>query len=60
MIALLRNNSVDNDTELMQERFLSMLPQIRRQAVVAFRNQRAELRAELTQEVIALAYPLGF
>ena len=56
MIALLRNDS--EYTQFMQQRFLAMLPQIRRQALRAFRNAGAEARAELTQEVIALAYSM--
>ena len=54
MIAMLRNDS--DDTQFMQQRFLAMLPQIRRQALRAFRNAGAEARTELTQEAIALAY----
>jgi DNA-binding NarL/FixJ family response regulator len=56
MIALSRNMSVDRDAELVQERFLEMLPLIRQQALAAFRNLRVEARADLTQEVIARAY----
>jgi hypothetical protein len=56
MIALLRNDS--EDTQFVQQRFLAMLPQIRRQALVSFRSRGSELRAELTQEVIALAYSM--
>ena len=56
MIALLRNDS--EDTQFMQQRFLAMLPQIRRQALRAFRSVGAEARAELTQEVIALAFAM--
>ncbi len=56
MIALLRNNS--EDTQFVQQRFLAMLPQIRRQALRAFRSAGAEARAELTQEAIALAFAM--
>ncbi len=56
MIALLRNDS--DETQFVQQRFLAMLPQIRRQALRAFRNAGAEARAELTQEAIALAYAM--
>ena len=56
MIALLRNDS--DETQFVQQRFLAMLPQIRRQASRAFRNAGAEARAELTQEVIALAFAM--
>lgn len=37
-------------------KFLAMLPLIREQARVAFRNFRSELREELTQEVVANTY----
>ncbi len=56
MIALARNDS--EDTQFVQQRFLAMLPQIRRQALLAFRSAGAEARAELNQEVIALAYSM--
>ena len=56
MIALLRNDS--EYTQFMQQRFLAMLPQIRRQALRAFRSVGAEARAELTQEAIALAFAM--
>ena len=39
-----------------QEQFLALLPQIRRQACLAFRRYRAEAREELVQEVIANAF----
>ncbi len=56
MIAMLRK--VSEETQFVQQRFLAMLPQIRRQALRAFRSAGAEARAELTQEVIALAYAM--
>ena len=56
MIALLRSGS--DETQFVQQRFLAMLPQIRRQARVAFRGLRVELREERMQEVIALAYAM--
>ena len=56
MIALLRNDS--EETQFVQQRFLAMLPQIRRQALRAFRSVEAEARAELTQDVIALAFAM--
>ncbi len=56
MIATLRR--VSEETQFVQQRFLAMLPQIRRQALRAFRNAAAEARAELTQEVIALAFAM--
>ena len=54
MIALLRTSS--EETQLVQQRFLTMLPRIRRQALAAFRSLRSEARDEFVQEVIALAY----
>jgi hypothetical protein len=56
MVALVQSNSVVDTQELQQDRFLAMLPQIRRQASIAFRNQRYELREELIEEVIANCY----
>ena len=56
MIAPLRTSSLDCSTESAQEKFLSLLPRIRQQAVFAFRNLRAEAREELTEEVIANAF----
>jgi hypothetical protein len=56
MIALAKNNSDVQALEPQHDRFLAMLPQIRRQAFVAFRNQRCEAREELIQEVIANSY----
>ena len=51
MIAFARDY-VDN----AQDWFVAMLPQIRRQASIAFRSRAPESRAELIQEVIANAY----
>jgi hypothetical protein len=56
MVALSRNYSLKNDNALPQKRFLEMLPPIRRQALLAFRDLRVELREELVQEVVACAY----
>jgi hypothetical protein len=56
MIALSRTNARNHQPDSVQHTFLAMLPQIRRQAWMAFRNQRAEARAELIQEVVANAY----
>ena len=56
MIALVKCNSVSMTQKAEQERFLAMLPQIRRQAFVAFRKQRPEAREELIQEVVANSY----
>ena len=56
MIALLQPDLIDGQQELVPDRFLKLLPQIRRQASVAFRHHRAEARQELIEEVIARAY----
>jgi hypothetical protein len=56
MVALLKHSS--EDSQLVQQRFLAMLPRIRRQAEVAFRRQPSEIRDELTQEVVAGAYAM--
>ena len=56
MVALVKSNSVVDTQKSQHARFLAMLPQIRRQALIAFRNQRFEVREELIQEVIANSY----
>ena len=56
MVALVQSNSAVDTQKSQQDRFLAMLPQIRRQALIAFRNQRFEVREELIQEVIANSY----
>ena len=56
MVALVNSNSIVATQKSQHDRFLAMLPQIRRQALTAFRNQRFEVREELIQEVIANAY----
>ena len=56
MVALVKSNSVVATQKSQHARFLAMLPQIRRQALTAFRNQRFEVREELIQEVIANSY----
>jgi hypothetical protein len=56
MIAPIRNGGNGRKTELVQNQFLKMLPQIRRQAELAVRAWRAEAREELVAEVIANAY----
>jgi hypothetical protein len=56
MIALIRNNSTESRTESTDGQFLAMLPSIRRQAAIAFRNMLAEAREESIQEVICRAY----
>jgi len=56
MVGLAKNNSDVRAQEPQHDRFLSMLPQIRRQALAAFRSQRCESREELIQEVVANSY----
>jgi hypothetical protein len=56
MIASIRNHDQEGKSDSWQQQFLTMLPQIRRQAAFAFRAQRAEAREELVEEVVALAY----
>ena len=56
MVSLVQSNKVVATQSSQHARFLAMLPQIRRQALTAFRNQRYEVREELIQEVIANSY----
>ena len=56
MVTLVKSNSEVDTQKSQHARFLAMLPQIRRQALIAFRNQRFEVREELIQEVIANCY----
>ena len=56
MVALLKNGLTDERKELVHERFLAMLPRIRRQASLAFRHLGTEARHELTQETVANAF----
>ena len=56
MVAIVKGNSEVDTQKSQHDRFLAMLPQIRRQASAAFRNQRFEVREELIQEVIANSY----
>jgi hypothetical protein len=56
MVALVQSNSEVDLQKSQHDPFLAMLPQIRRQAFIAFRNQRFELREELIQEVVANCY----
>ena len=56
MIASLKDRTVENNCSSTQDQFLAMLPQIRRQASLAFRGLTPKLREELIQEVIANAY----
>ena len=55
MIAPLRDRTVEHNAR-RPDQFLAMLPQIRRQASIAFCHRGAEARDELIQEVIANAY----
>ena len=56
MIAPLRTDCLQHDLQFDPEQFLAMLPQIRRQASIAFRHRNAEARDELIEEVIVNAY----
>ena len=56
MIAPIRLAKQTLNSDSARDRFVAMLPKIRDQALVAFRNVRAERREELVQEVIANAF----
>jgi hypothetical protein len=56
MIAPGRTETPTRKTIKLQEEFLAMLPQIRRQAQIAFRERDAESREDLVQEVIANSF----
>ena len=56
MIALMQPDLIDGQQELVPDRFLELLPQIRRQASIAFRHYGTEAREELVQSAVALAY----
>ena len=56
MVPLVQSNSEVATQSSQHDRFLAMLPQIRRQALIAFRNQHSEAREELIQEVVANCY----
>jgi hypothetical protein len=56
MIAPLRSELTDNNAELKPDRFLELLPRIRRQASLAFRHLGTEARHELTEETVANAF----
>ena len=58
MIAAIRASSTTARNDFSQDRFLELLPRIKRQAVAAFRGLRAEAREDLVVEVIARAYCL--
>ena len=56
MIASLKSELCASQIEPFHQQFLTMLPQIRRQAHIAFRGQRPEAKEEFVAEVIANAY----
>jgi hypothetical protein len=56
MIAPAKPSSRERDARASNERFLEMLPVIRRYARMAFRHRDPEARAEKLQEVIANAF----
>jgi hypothetical protein len=56
MIAPAKPSSRERDARASNERFLEMLPVIRRYARMAFRDRDPEARAEKVQEVIANAF----
>ncbi len=56
MIASLKSKLNTSQIESFHQQFLTMLPQIRRQAGIAFRGQRPEAKEEFVAEVIANAY----
>ena len=56
MIAILKSGLRTRLSKNASDQFLAILPQIRRQASLAFRSLRSEAREELVCEVIANAY----
>ena len=56
MVAVLRNDLTNHEPETVQDQFLSLLPQIRRLAMISFQRLGPEAREELVQEVIANAF----
>ena len=56
MVTFAQSNSDFQAQEPQHDRFLLMLPQIRRQASIAFRKFSSDARDELVQEVIANCY----
>jgi hypothetical protein len=58
MIAIARSPKRKAASRRRNDKFLSMLPQIRKQANFAFRRMPLEAREELVQEVVAQAYAL--
>jgi hypothetical protein len=56
MIALLQKPNQSPEQSAIHAKFLKMLPRIRRQASMAFRNKTPEAREELIAEVVAKSY----
>jgi hypothetical protein len=56
MIAILKDDLTSHAAQIDSDQFLAILPQIRRQAAIAFRSLRSEAREDLICEVIANAY----
>jgi hypothetical protein len=56
MIAILKDGLTSRGTDILSDQFLAMLPQIRRQASIAFRSLRGEVLEDLMCEVIVNAY----
>lgn len=56
MIAIARPCSLSHDASLLHDRFIEMLPRIKRYAVLAFMEQSPDVREEYVQEVVANAY----
>ena len=58
MIAIARSPKRKAASRRRNDKFLSMLPEIRKQANFAFRRLHVDAREELIQEVVAQAYSL--
>ena len=58
MIAIARIPKQNSASRRANDKFLSMLPEVRKQANFAFRRLPVDAREELVQEVIAQAYAL--
>jgi hypothetical protein len=56
MIAQIKQRKSKAKSQASHIRFLAMLPAIRRQAHIAFREVRPQLREELVQEVVASSF----
>ncbi len=52
MIAPIKRRTTRKSTSAWHAAFLAMVPRIRRQARISFRNARPELREELIHEVV--------